>query len=261
MKHLLLLIALGPLAVAQAPAAVQGRWTSDSHDYWTRNSTERWVSIQLERGDERSGLGVPERDVPALTDERGSGPVHFTVRRDAGTFQFDGQVSSGRGSGGFTFAPDAAYISGMAQLGYRLGDDDLWRFAIHDITREYVQGLQREGVRNAAASDLVKMRIHGVDPAYVASYRTAGYQLGVDDLVKTRIHGATPAFAQEVKKEGLGTPDVDDLVKMRIHGVTPEFIREMRDLGYKDLSIDRLVQMRIHGVTPEFVREIGRAHV
>ena len=95
----------------------------------------------------------------------------------------------------------------MAQLGYRdLSDEDIWRFAVHDVSRAYVQALQREGVRDVAAGDLVKMKIHGVDGEYVASYRSAGYTLGVDDLVKTRIHGATPAFAQEVKKEGLGQP-------------------------------------------------------
>src|SRR5206468_9488284 len=102
------------------------------------------------------GLSAPEADVPGLTDERGSGPVRFSIRRDAGTFQFEGQLSSGRGSGTFTFSADASYISGMAQLGYRLSDDDVWRLAVHDVTRDYVQALQREGLRNTAVSDLVK---------------------------------------------------------------------------------------------------------
>ena len=54
-------------------------------------------------------------------------------------------MTSGRGAGHFRFTPDELYVSGMAQLGYRgLSDEDVWRFAIHDVSRAYVQGLQRE---------------------------------------------------------------------------------------------------------------------
>jgi hypothetical protein len=232
MKHLLIAMCLAGMADGTAqqtrPATIQGTWRADYDNYWTRNSGERWVSIQLQRDDRSSnnGMGVPERDVPALTDRRAEGPIHFTLRRDAGAFEFTGRAAGGRATGDFRFTPDPDYISGMGRLGYaRLSDEDVWRFAMHDITREY-------------ATD----------------FKTAGYQLDAADLVKSRIHGATPAFAQEVKDQGLGRLDIDQLVKMRIHGVTPEFIKAMRDLGYKDLSIDRLVQLRIHGVTPEFVR-------
>ena len=127
---------------------------------------------------------------------------------------------------------------------------------MHDVSRDYVDGIPQRRLPAA-------MR---------------------DDLIKSRIHGATPAFAQEVKQQGLGSLDIDELVKMRIHGVTPEFIKAMSDLGYKDLPIDKLVRaadprrrrrtssrawrrsgsrtralddlvkFRIHGVRPEFIK-------
>ena len=207
------------------PSIVEGTWRSDSDNYWTRSSSERWVNIQIQRDGSNSGIGVPERDVPALGDRRADGPIHFTLRRDAGAFDFTGRIAGGSGRGDFRFTPDTDFITGMGRLGYpRLTDEDVWRFAMHDVTRDYVTG-----------------------------FRNAGYQLDTSDLIKSRIHGATPAFAQEMKAQGLGKPDIDDLVKMRIHGVTPEFIKAMRDLGYKDLPIDKLVELRIHGVTPDFV--------
>ena len=227
------LFAVMCLAIATAgsgqqtrPSIVEGTWRSDSDNYWTRSNSERWVNIQLQREGSNSGIGVPERDVPALADRRADGPIHFTLRRDAGAFDFTGRIADGRGRGDFTFTPDADFITGMGRLGYpRLTDEDVWRFAMHDITRDYVTG-----------------------------FKNAGYQLDASDLIKSRIHGATPAFAQEMKAQGLGKLDIDDLVKMRIHGVTPESIKAMRDLGYKDLSIDKLVELRIHGVTPEFIK-------
>ena len=49
--------------------------------------------------------------------------------------------------------------------------------------------------------------------------------------MRLRIHGVTPAFVKEIR--GLGYTDLtlDDFVKMRIHGVTPQFIKELKDLG------------------------------
>jgi hypothetical protein len=229
MKHLILAMCLGAAVTGgaqQTKPTVEGTWRADYDNYWTRSTNERWISLQLQHDGSNNGLGIPERDVPALTDRGADGPIHFTLRRDAGTFDFTGRLTGGRGRGDFTFTPDAEFVSGMGRLGYaRLTNDDVWRFAMHDVTRQYV-----------------------------TDFKSAGYAPDTSDLIKTRIHGATPAFAQEVKAQGLGKPDIDELVKMRIHGVTPEFIKTMRDLGYKDLPIDKLVELRIHGVTPEFIK-------
>src|SRR6266545_339634 len=241
MKHLLLAMCLAaavavgeptqnsPARASQDRVTVRGTWRADYDNYWTRNNSERWISLQLQYEDSNSGLGIPEREVPALADRRSDGPIQFTLRRDAGRFDFTGEVTNGRGRGEFTFSPNADFISGMQRLGYaRLSDTDVWRFAMHDVSRDYV-----------------------------TDFKNAGYQLDASELIKSRIHGATPAFAQQMKQEGAGKLDIDELVKMRIHGVTPEFIQAMRDLGYRDLPIDKLVQLRIHGVTPEYIKDMS----
>jgi hypothetical protein len=63
-----------------------------------RDNSERWVSIQLRRGDGfgTSGFGVPDATFPRCTDRATEGPIHFTLRRDAGSFVFDGRASNGR---------------------------------------------------------------------------------------------------------------------------------------------------------------------
>ncbi len=230
MKHIFLASCLIAVTVGDqsSAATITGTWHSDTRNYWTRNN-ERLVNLQLERDGSHMGFGISERELPALADRQADGPVHFTLRRDAGTFDFDGRVSNGRGSGDFRFVRSEDFVTGMARLGYpSLSTEDTWRFAVHDVSRDYV-----------------------------SSYRSAGYSPDRDELITTKIHGATPAFAQEVKQQGLGQASIDDLVKMRIHGVSPEFIKEMRDLGYKDLSIDKLVQLRIHGVSGDFVKQMA----
>src|SRR4029079_142439 len=102
----ILAVACLAMAVSGAqPATVEGTWRADYDNYWTRDGNERWVSIQLRREGEfgNSGLGIPGREVPPLNDRGAQGPIHFTLRRDAGSFVFDGTAANGRASGDFRF--------------------------------------------------------------------------------------------------------------------------------------------------------------
>ena len=250
------------LSIVQA-ASITGTWRLRTHgnDNWSRRDGERWVSIQMRREDGRSfGMSLPftELESAGVRGETWTGSgVRFSLRRDAGTIEFKGDFDSGRGTGDFTFAPNAEFVRELQGRGRALGPDDVLRLAIHDVSRPFIQSIEAQGYRDLDIDELVKMRIHGVDADYIVAFRTAGYdKLSTEDLIKTRIHGATPAFVQEMRAAGFDKLSIEDLVKMRIHGVSAEFVREMRDLGYKDLDKDGLVRMRIHGVTPRFVREL-----
>jgi hypothetical protein len=270
MKHLLLALCLAapvadldqarnaPARPSQDRVTVRGTWRADDDNYWTRTNNERWISLQLRYDAGNSGIGIPERDVPALTDRRADGPIHFTLQRDAGLFDFTGDVVSGHGRGDFTFAPSSDFKSGMQRLGYpALSDEDVWRFAMHDITRTYVTDFKNAGYQ-LDTSDLIKSRIHGATPAFAQDMKQeTSSRLEIDQLIKMRIHGVTPEFIKAMRDLGFKNETIDDFVKFRIHGVTPEFVKGWNDLGYKNLDGDDYVRMRIHGVTPQFVRELS----
>jgi hypothetical protein len=269
MKHLLLALCLtAPIfdldtaAPAAQPAesrpTVQGTWRTDADNSWTRNNRERWVSIQLRYDGGNSGFGLPERDVPALADRAADGPVQFTLRRDAGRFDFTGRLEDGRGRGDFAFTPSTDFVAAMGRLGYaRLSDDDVWRFAMHDVSRDYVTDFRTAGYQ-LDTSDLIKSRIHGATPAFAQQMsQETKTRMEIDQLVKMRIHGVTPEFIKEMRDLGFKTESIDDFVSFRIHGVNPGFIKTFTDLGYKDLDGRDLVKMRIHGVSAQFVRELA----
>jgi hypothetical protein len=270
MKHLLLALCLAapvadleqarnaPARPSQDRVTVRGTWRADDDNYWTRTNNERWISLQLRYEAGNSGIGIPERDVPALTDRRADGPIHFTLQRDAGLFDFTGDVVSGHGRGDFTFAPSSDFKSGMQRLGYpALSDEDVWRFAMHDITRTYVTDFKNAGYQ-LDTSDLIKSRIHGATPAFAQDMKQeTSSRLEIDQLIKMRIHGVTPEFIKAMRDLGFKNETIDDFVNFRIHGVTPEFVKGWNDLGYKNLDGDDYVRMRIHGVTPQFVRELS----
>ena len=187
-------------------------------------------------------------------------PVHFELRRDAGTMSFDGRFRDGYGSGKFSFASSADYVSGMKQLGYSgLDQEQLFAFAIHDVSRQFVKDMADVGYKNLSTDDLMAFRIHGVSPEFArAMIELLPEKPDPDNLVAMRIHGVSPEFTKEINALLGKRFSVDELVAFRIHGVSPEFVREVRETVSKDVSADDLVAMRIHGASPEFVKSMSR---
>lgn len=285
-----------------ATAAMAG-----THGAWTANLDEKSpdrIYFSFSRGRTmHTGTTMRLADFPALGAARiGSAtavPVHFELRREAGTVTFDGSFRNGDGAGQYTFAPNAGYMATIRALGVqartdRLGqrtdrdneDDQLFAFALHDVstsfirsmiaegykvshdeylsmriftvTPELVRELRSLGFKDIDADDLISTRIHKVTPDYIRKMRAAGWNLSLDELVGSRIHGATPEFAEEMRRLGYGNLRHDELVSFRIHRVTPQFIRELAEAGYKNVPAQKLIDMRIHGVDAKFVKKMGR---
>jgi hypothetical protein len=261
MKNLLLalcLIAAGVADGATQTTTIRGTWRADYDNYWTRSNNERWISIQLRHDRSNNGIGIPAREVPALADRTADGPIQFSLRRDAGRIDFTGTVRDGRASGDFTFMPNADFVSGMGRLGYSgLSTDDVWRFTMHDVSRDYVSDYKNAGYQ-LDTSDLIKSRIHGATPAFAQQIsQETRTRMEIDQLIKMRIHGVSPEFIKQMRDLGFKNESIDDFVKFRIHGVSAEFIKTFADLGYRNLDGDALVKMRIHGVSSQFVRELN----
>jgi hypothetical protein len=278
---------------------------ADSHGAWTANLDEKhperiYVSFSHGRNS-HMGNTMSLATFPALANAQirsaTTVPVHFDLRREAGTATFDGTFRNGDGAGQYTFVPNAGYLASIRALGVEAradrhgrhdGDDDddqLFAYAMHDVstafirsmfaegyrvslddylsmrifnvTPEYIHELRALGFKNISADDVVATRIHGVTPDYIRKMRAAGWNLTLDELVSSRIHGATPEFAEEMRKLGYGKLTHDDLVSFRIHGVTAEFIRELAAAGYKNVPAEKLIDMRIHGIDAKFVKKMN----
>ena len=60
---------------------------------------------------------------------------------------------------------------------------------IHDVTPEFIRGLQELGYRDVPADELVSMCIHDVTLDYVRKMKARFQGVSVDELVSMKIHG------------------------------------------------------------------------
>jgi Zn-dependent protease with chaperone function len=231
----------------------QGTWSAERKG----DKVDLEMSMSWGGGHHRWSMGetYDAKDLPGIA---AGSDVHFEMRRDAGTFRFEGKFKGDQGTGFFTFAGNPGYVRDMAALGYKVTEDRLLEMATHDVSLSFVREIHDLGYRDAALDKLVEFRIHGVSPQFIRELKALGYgNLAADKLVEFRIHGVSPEFVRGMAADGYKNVPADQLVEFRIHGVSPEFVHGLAADGYRDLAADKLVEFRIHGVSPEFIHGLA----
>jgi beta-lactamase regulating signal transducer with metallopeptidase domain len=222
-------------------------------------SSEGTVRLRLVEVNSSSDSNIPIDRLEGLTAAQlagSGGPVQFRLRRDAGTFTFEGVTRNGVGAGTFGFAPDPNFAAELAKRGFaRPSAREQYQMARHDIGFAFVDELNTQGYSKPETAELVRAGQHGVQVTYLREMGALGYRLGsLEPLITLRDHGVTPAYVRELQELGYKGLSADDLRRARDHGVTPEYVRGMRDGGYVSLPLDALINARDHGVTPDYVR-------
>jgi hypothetical protein len=291
-----IILAAAVTAGAQPSDTVTGTWTAEPATSRTATSgDEPRLYLQLRTEAERGGWSnngstIPVASFAGLPADRGrAADARFELRRDAGTFRFDGQFRDGRGIGEFRFEPDAPFRQVLASRGETdIEPRRLMSLALLDVSRAFIQDTER-AFPGIALKDIIAFRVHGVTAEFRSELAARGFtDLSPSDLVKARIHRVTPDYIDEMRKAGFASEDLDGLVAMRIHRVTeafiqgmaaagytgltarelreasihrvtPEFVRDVQAAGYRDVPLRNLVKMRIHRVTPEFIASLGAA--
>jgi hypothetical protein len=160
---LLLLTTFSSAAAAQS--ADQGTWRI----YYEPSRDRVQLTFEdYENGSRRHGstsFGVRPTELRGLPLSQlwsYSGPVKFQLVRDAGTFNFEGQLRDGHGTGFFTFSPDSRFPQQLASRGYeRPSADQQYWLAMHDVGYAMLDELRTEGYDRPSVDQLVVMGMHG----------------------------------------------------------------------------------------------------
>jgi hypothetical protein len=267
-------------ATAQQPGTWEIRTSGDA----------RTLHLRLTDSDGSYGSNIDLDQLSGLPPAVLSGPggaVQFTLRRDAGAFQFEGIVRGGVGAGTYTFAPSAEFAAGLAKrglaqptpaeqyllaranFGFAFLDElaaqnyvrpdlaQVIRALHHGVSVTYLREIRQLVFRLKTIEGLITLRDHGVSPEYVRDLAAEGLKgLTTDDLVRARSHGISAEYVRDLRVLGYAGLSLDTLAQLRSHGVSPEYLRELQGLGYSKLPLDTVIQLRSHGVSSEFVREV-----
>lgn len=267
-SFLFIVIVIGKLViVAQAP--ITGTWTAN-----TRDEKDGKINLSLERrstngtGRNQMGKSYDYSELQGLTREQAqNGKVSFSLVREAGTIQFDGEFVNGRGSGTFTFAPNAGFFDAMRSRGFdfstpanKRGDDNvadrMFAAATLGVTTALADDLLASNFGKLDVDDLFKAAIFKIDGKFMAEMKATGFpNLGMEDLVKARIFKIDADYVRQVHEMGFDKEDFEGLVKFRIFKVTPEFLTAIKNEGLDNLSAEEIVKFRIFNIDPEFVRK------
>jgi hypothetical protein len=250
----------GPLA-GDAPKAPGLPGSQDFTGTWDLRPARDpgTVNVSMRTGRSSHGRTMSVAQLEALTGVRiagANGPIHFPIRREAGTFIVDGVCRGGVCGGTFGFEPSPTFAAELAKRGIGAPSaQEQFTLAIQDVGVAWLDELLADGYQKPDIHGMVRAAEHGVSLDYVRSMASLGYRLGtIDALITLRDHGVDPEYVRGMAAYGFSRLTSDELVRTRDHGVDPGYVRDMAGLGFKDIPLDRLVSARDHGIDPQYVR-------
>lgn len=253
------------LALVRATAAAFGVSQDRLPGTWEIRAGDRegLVHFRMTEVNSSYGTDLPIDRFEGLTSAQlaGTGPVQFRLRRDAGTFTFEGVAKNGVAAGTFSFTLNPAFAAEMKKRGFTAPTTlEQYQLARHDIGYAFADELNRQGYARPQMADLVRAGQHGVSTMYLSEMGALGYRFAaLPPLITLRDHGVTPSYVRALAALGYKGLSADDARKARDHGISAEFVQDMRDAGYRDLTMAQLIDARDHGVSGEFANGLQGA--
>ena len=213
-------------------------------------------------GFHNTGFAIELEKLTGLTREQLMSPmgtnVRFQLKRDAGTFDFEGWFKQGNGSGHFIFTGNSSFNSELSRLGFgRASEEQLLSLAMSDAGLAFINELKAQDYDTNTVEQLVRMANHGVRLEYLQGLKSLGYTVKSTDLVvRMKDHGVSLNFIKELSALGYTNLTPEELVRTRDHGVSASFITEIKDLGYTNTSVEQLVRLKDHGVTAAYIKRM-----
>ena len=214
------------------------------------------VNVNFQYAEGRSNWGRTFERSEFSDVARTGDRITFALRREAGTFTFDGRGDMERASGWYGFAPNSQFQRAMEKLGFRgIEPRQMFVFAIDGLTVDGARQLQKLVTDTLDTEGLVELINHGAGVTYIQAMTNAGFKnLSSDEYRRARDHGVSAEFAREMSDLGMKL-SLEELVRSRDHGVNTEYVRAMRNAGYK-LSHEELIRTRDHGVSVEYIKRM-----
>ncbi len=259
---------------ASAQKIIDGTWKASLDDNAKiqlnfERTSESEGQVNQKKRKHQFGQTYEFSELQGLTREQvvSGGPVRFSLDREAGRIECEGNFANSKGTGTFRFTPSHAFISGMKSRGFDFEsepptteegrfEDRLFTAAALNVTTSLADDLLSANFGKLGVSDLFKAAIFKIDSKFMREMKATGFpDLGMEDLVKARIFKIDAAFVAKAGQMGFEKQSFDSLVKMSIFKITPEFLNEVRSEGLTNISLEDAVKLQIFKIDGDFIRK------
>lgn len=252
-----LLLVTSTLTMVRADDSINGTWTLLSEANNVRLdlswSNGRSSSESTLRPIDANALGIAS--ALASNGER----VRFGLHREAGDYSLEGWVASGKGGGTFAFTPNAAFFDDLRSRGYKAtGPEKELAAADLDVTREYVNELERAGV-SLDFDRLIAFRALGIDGAYINAMASVGFtHLSAEQLESLKALRIDRDYVEGIRAQGVTGVTEESAVELKALHVDASYMQELADAGYPHLSARDYVQLKALHVDGAYVKDLAR---
>jgi len=184
-------------------------------------------------------------------------PLHFEVRREAGTFVCQGTASDGRGNGAFRFKPDPAYAIAIAETGLpALTVREHIKAGMFNVGTSFVKAIVATGLPHITFSELIGLKIFRVTPEAVNALHVSFPSAGLDDIRALAMMGVTPEDVG-VLHVHFPSAGLDDIRALAMTGVTAGYVQALVRANIRHLSVDNVAALRATGIDQAFVEGLA----
>ena len=107
--------------------------------------------------------------------------------------------------------------------------------------------------------ELIALKIHNLTPEYINGMQQAGLgKLSIKQIMALKIQSVSPKYIQDLRGAGITLNNYRDVIALKVHSVTPEFVRSLRAAGYDKLTARDLARLAASGVNADFIRDMAK---
>lgn len=228
----------GCASLEPLPEGVDGVWEARRPGGGDEVRLDMYLGPMGRRTTEHRHLWFDVGEVEGLDGSafHGSGPLTFTLTRDAGTFRFDG-AKKRRPRGSFTFEPSAEYLERVAEIGVEEIDRDvLLMLALHGVSEGLVEALLRGGYHDTDAQSLFRLEANRLRPDWVLGMSRLAGPPSFEELIRLRSYGVNVHHVDAWVAAGIEGLPVQDLLRLYTNGFDAPDGALYIELGYDDVE-------------------------
>ncbi len=227
--------------------------------FWTATKENGTVYLQLTNSRKNNGsffisFSIEEDDFKKNND------TNFELNREPGKMIFKGQFPQNESTGKFSFTQNKdfeRFLKGKVLANVSKNEDYYYfKLFLGDVTKNYVNSIRQRGYK-PTLKQLGKLAIHNVSLNYIDALEKTNYRsLELDMLVRFAIHDVSIDYIQELDKAGYGDIDAQMVKRFAIHGVSASYIKDLLSVGYGNLEANMLKKFATHKISSDYIKSL-----